>query len=88
MSTPINPLADRVVATREQAATKTASGLYLPNNAKEKPVYAVVQAVGPDVKTLKKGDKIVFKEYSPMELKVDKDEYLIIKEEDVLATLV
>ena len=58
MSTPIKPLADRVVATREQAATKTASGLYLPNNAKEKPVYAVVQAVGPDVKTLKKGDKI------------------------------
>ena len=87
MSTPIKPLADRVVATREEAATKTASGLYLPTNAKEKPVYAVVQAVGPDVKTLKKGDKIVFKEYSPMELKVDKDEYLIIKEEDVLATL-
>ena len=87
MSTLIKPLADRVVATREQAATKTASGLYLPTNAKEKPVYAVVQAVGPDVKTLKKGDKIVFKEYSPMELKVDKDEYLIIKEEDVLATL-
>jgi len=87
MSTPIKPLADRVVATREVAATKTASGLYLPSNAKEKPAYAVVEAVGPDVKSIKKGDKIVFKEYSTTELKVDGTEYLIVKEEDVLATL-
>ena len=87
MSTPIKPLADRVVATREEAATKTASGLYLPSNAKEKPAYAVVEAVGPDVKGIKKGDKIVFKEYSTTELKIDNKEYLIVKEEDVLATL-
>lgn len=87
MSTPIKPLADRVVATREEAATKTASGLYLPTNAKEKPAYAVVQAVGPEVKAVKKGDRVVFKEYSTTELKVDNTEYLIIKEEDVLATL-
>lgn len=87
MSTPIKPLADRVVATREEAATKTASGLYLPTNAKEKPAYAVVQAVGPEVKSIKKGDRIVFKEYSTTELKVDNTEYLIVKEEDVLATL-
>lgn len=87
MSVPIKPLADRVVATREEAATKTASGLYLPSNAKEKPAYAVVEAVGPDVKGIKKGDKIVFKEYSTTELKIDNKEYLIVKEEDVLATL-
>lgn len=87
MSTPINPLADRVVATREEAATQTASGLYLPDTAKEKPVLAVVQAVGPDVKNLKKGDKIVYKEYSTTEIKVNDVEYLIIKEEDVLATV-
>lgn len=87
MSMPIKPLADRVVATREEAATKTASGLYLPSNAKEKPAYAVVEAVGPDVKGIKKGDKIVFKEYSTTELKIDNKEYLIVKEEDVLATL-
>lgn len=84
---PIKPLADRVVAIREEAATKTASGLYLPSNAKEKPAYAVVEAVGPDVKGIKKGDKIVFKEYSTTELKIDNKEYLIVKEEDVLATL-
>lgn len=87
MSMPIKPLADRVVAIREEAATKTASGLYLPSNAKEKPAYAVVEAVGPDVKGIKKGDKIVFKEYSTTELKIDNKEYLIVKEEDVLATL-
>jgi chaperonin GroES len=87
MSTPIKPLADRVVAVREEAATKTASGLYLPDNSKEKPVLANVVAVGPDVKSLKVGDKIVYKEYSTTELKVNGTEYLIVKEEDVLATV-
>lgn len=87
MTTPIKPLADRVVATREVAATKTASGLYLPDNAKEKPVMATVEAIGPDVKSLKVGDKIVYKEYSTTELKINDTEYLIVKEEDVLATV-
>lgn len=87
MSTPIKPLADRVVAVREEAKTKTASGLYLPDNAKEKPVVAVVKAVGPDVKVLKIGDKIVYKEYSTTELKINETGYLIVKEEDVLATV-
>ncbi len=87
MSTPIKPLADRVVAVREVAATKTASGLFLPDNAKEKPVIAVVKALGPDVTSLKVGDKIVYKEYSTTELKVNGVEYLLVKEEDVLATV-
>jgi chaperonin GroES len=87
MSTPISPLADRVVAVREAAKTKTTSGIYLPETAKEKPVAAVVEAVGPDVKTLKKGDRIVYKEYSTTELTIDGTEYLIIKEEDILAKL-
>lgn len=87
MSTPIKPLADRVVAVRVEAAQKTASGLYLPDNAKEKPVVAEVQAVGPDVKNVKKGDKILYKEYSTTELKLDGVEYLVVKEEDILATV-
>jgi chaperonin GroES len=87
MSTPIKPLADRVVAVREEAKTQTASGIYLPDTAKEKPVLAVVEAIGPDVKGIKKGDKIVYKEYTTTELKVDGVEYLIVKEEDVLATV-
>lgn len=87
MSTPITPLADRVVAVRETAEAKTASGLFLPENAKEKPAYATVEAVGPDVKNVKKGDRIVFKEYAPTELTINKVDYLIVKEEDVLATV-
>lgn len=87
MSAPIKPLADRVVAVRQQAETKTASGLYLPDSSKEKPVVAEVKAVGPDVKILKVGDRIVYKEYSTTELKLDDTEYLILKEEDVLATV-
>ena len=87
MSTPIKPLADRVVAVREEAKTQTASGLYLPDNAKEKPVLAKVMAVGGDVKNIKIGDKIIYKEYSTTELKIDGIEYLIVKEEDILATV-
>lgn len=87
MSTPIKPLGSRVVAVREQAQTKTAAGLYLPDNAKEKPVVATVEAVGPEVKAIKQGDRILYKEYSTTEIKVDSTEYLIVNEEDVLATL-
>lgn len=87
MSTPIKPLADRVVAVREEAKTQTSAGIYLPENAKEKPVVAKVVAVGPDVKGLKVGDRIVYKDYSTTDLKFGGEEYLIVKEEDVLATL-
>jgi len=87
MSTPIKPLADRVVAVREEAKTQTASGIYLPDNAKEKPVVAEVKAVGPDVKGIKVGDKIIYKEYSTTDITIDNVEYLIVKEEDVLATV-
>ncbi|HRJ06771.1 MAG TPA: co-chaperone GroES [Candidatus Saccharibacteria bacterium] len=87
MSSPITPLGDRVVAVREEAATKTASGLYLPENAKEKPVLAKVVAIGKDVKTVKNADKILYKEYSTTEIKIDGTEYLIVKEEDILGTV-
>jgi chaperonin GroES len=87
MSSPITPLGDRVVAVREQAQEKTASGLYLPDNAKEKPVMARVVAVGKDAKSVKKDDRIVYKEYSTTELKIDGTEYLIVKEEDILGTV-
>lgn len=85
MKIPIEPLGERIVAVREEAQTKTASGLYLPETAKEKSVIAKVVAVGPDAKDLKDGDRIVYKEYSTTELKVDGVEYLILKQEDVLA---
>ena len=82
----LKPLQDRVVAKTEQPLEKTKSGILL-GEAKEKPAYAVVESVGPEVKTIKKGDKIVFKEYSTTEIKLDDTDYIILKEEDVLATL-
>ncbi len=83
----LKPLKDRVVAFKEQPKEKTASGLLLPSDSKEKPAYAVVESVGPDVKEIKKGDKIIIKDYSSTELKIDDKEYLIIKEEDILAKI-
>lgn len=82
----MNPLGKNIVAKKEEAATQTASGILL-GTAKEKPAYAVVEAVGPEVKFVKKGDKIIFKEYSTTNIELDDTEYLIVKEDDVLATL-
>jgi chaperonin GroES len=87
VSSPIKPLGDRVVAVREKAAEKTASGIYLPDNAKEKPLAAKVEAVGKDAKDVKVGDRILYKEYSTTEVTINDAEYLIVKEEDILATI-
>jgi len=87
MNSPIKPLANKVVAVRVETSNKTASGLFLPDNAKEKPVMATVVAVGPDAKSLKVNDKIVYKEYSTTDLKINDIEYLIVKEDDVLAVI-
>jgi chaperonin GroES len=87
MSVPITPLQDYVVAVAEVAASKTMSGLYLPEAAKEKPKIAKIVAVGTAVKELKLNDRIIYKTYSPTEVKVGAVEYIIVKEEDVLATV-
>ena len=87
MTAPIKPLGDLVVAIREEAQQMTASGLYLPDNAKEKPIFAKVAAVGPEVKAVKVGDNILYKDYAITEVKVDNTDYLIVREEDILATL-
>ena len=82
----IKPLTDRVVAKKDQPLEKTKSGILL-GEAKEAPAYAIVEAVGPDVKDIKKGDKILYKEYSTTEVELDNEKYIILKEEDILATL-
>lgn len=87
MGTPLNPLGDYIVAQVEEAASKTASGLYLPEAAKEKPKTSKVVAVGPLVQQVKVGDRIIYKSYSQTEVKVDKDEYVLVQEQDVLATV-
>lgn len=87
MAAKIKPLADRVVAEPVEAKAKTASGLYLPDNAQEKPKVAKVVAVGPDVKNVKVGDSILYEDYSNTDVKVDGSEYIIVKEEKILATV-
>ncbi len=86
MSTPIKPLGDRVVATREKAAERTASGLFIPESAQEKTAIFTVEAVGKEVKTVKPGDRILYNGYTS-EFKYNGVDYLIIKEEDILATV-
>ena len=82
----LKPLQDRVVAVKDQPMETTKSGILL-GTAKETPAYAVVKSVGPDVKNVKKGDKIVYKNYSTTDVKIDDTDYIILKEEDILATL-
>lgn len=87
MAVPIAPLGDNIVAVAEEAAGKTASGLYIPDSASEKPKVAKVVAIGKGAKEVKVGDRIVYKSYSTTDVKVDNEEYIIVKEEDVLATV-
>ncbi len=83
----LQPLADRLVAKNIEAEAKSAGGILLPDSAKEKPQMAEVTAVGKDVKEIKAGDKILYTKYGPTEVKVDGQELLLLKEEDVLAVV-
>ena len=87
----IQPLADRVVIKPAPAESKTASGLVIPDTAKEKPQQGTVMAVGPGKKdeptTLKVGDTVLYGKYSGTEISVDGDDYLIMRESDVFAVI-
>lgn len=88
----IRPLADRVLIEPISAEEKTESGIILPDTAsKEKPEQGKVVAVGPGKKgkamEIKKGDIVLFTKYGPNEIKINDKEYLIAKEEDILAVL-
>jgi chaperonin GroES len=87
MSAPIKPRANLVVAVRAEASNKTASGIFIPDSAKEKPVVAVIKAIGENVSDLKVGDKIVYKQFSSNEFKIDGVDYVIVKDEDILGTV-
>jgi chaperonin GroES len=87
MSSPLTPLADYVVTQADEAKSTTASGLYLPDSATDKPKTAKVIAVGPKASQVKVGDRVVYKSYSTTEVKVDKQEYILVKEEDILAVV-
>ena len=91
MSVNFKPLADRVLVEPTPAETKTASGLIIPDTAKEKPQEGTVVAVGPGKKdeptTVKVGDKVLYGKYSGSELKLDGKDYLIVKESDLLGII-
>ena len=87
MSVQLEPSADYVVAQQEKAEAKTKSGFYIPESAQEKPKSATITAVGKNIKNYKVGDKILYKSYSSNEFKLDGEEYLIVKEEDILARI-
>jgi chaperonin GroES len=87
MSVPIQPLGDYVVAQALEAQTKTASGLYIPGGAQEKPQVVHVVAVGKAVQNVKVGDQIIFKGYAQTDIKVDGENYVLVKEEDIIATV-
>ena len=87
----IKPLADRVLLEPMEADTKTASGIIIPDNAKEKPQKATVVAVGIGTKdnpmTVKVGDTVLYGKYSGTELKFEGKDYLIMSEKDILAII-
>ena len=85
MSSPIRPMAHFVVAVKEKKPSKTASGILLPESAQEKSEAAKVIAVGSSVKEVETGQNVVYKNYAATTVKLDKEEYLIIKDEDILA---
>ena len=92
----IRPLHDRILVKRLEEETKTSGGLFIPDSAKEKPIQAKVVAVGAgkldkngkliplDVKA---GDKVLFSKYSGSEIKIDGEEHLIMREDDLLAII-
>ena len=92
----IKPLYDRSLVKRLEEQEKTAGGLYIPDTAKEKPLEALVVAVGAgkvqedgSLRKLevKAGDKILFSKYSGSDIKIDGAEHLILREDDVLAVI-
>jgi len=92
----IRPLYDRILATRVAEDAKTAGGLYIPDTAKEKPLQALVIAVGSGkvlesgetrALTVKAGDKVLIGKYSGSEVKLEGKDHIILGEDDVLAIL-
>ena len=87
----IKPLADRVLVKNEKAESKTASGIIIPEAAQEKTQTAVVVAVGPGTEeekiTVKKGDRIMYDKYAGTQIKIDNEDHLILKMNDIIAII-
>lgn len=93
----IRPLHDKILVKRDEAQTKTESGIFLPESSKDKPKTGVITAVGTGALntetgeriplTVKPGDKVIFSSYSGTEVKLDNQELLIMSEDDILAVI-
>ncbi len=92
----IKPLSDRVLVKRIEEAQVTKGGIVIPDTAKEKPIEGKVVAVGPGkmsdagarmAPTVKEGDKVLFGKYAGTEIKMEGEEYLMMREEDILAII-
>jgi chaperonin GroES len=92
----LRPLGDKILVKRVEAESKTKSGIVLPDTAKEKPKQGVIEAVGSGrtldngervALTVKKGDTVLFTSYAGNEVTVDGQEYLLMREEDILAVI-
>ena len=96
MSIKLTPLEDKIIVKQAEAQTQTASGLYIPDNAKEKPQQGEVLAVGPGRRDdkgeripmeVKVGDKVLYSKYGGTEVHYDGEDYLIVGARDILAIL-
>jgi chaperonin GroES len=97
MATKVKPLGDKILVKRDEAETKTSSGIFLPETAKDKPKTGTIQAVGSGALntdtgeriplSVKKGDRVIFSSYAGTEVKLDKDTLLIMSEDDILAVV-
>ena len=92
----LRPLHDRVIVKRLENETKTASGIVIPDNVAEKPDQGEVMAIGPGKKNeegklfpvdVKVGDKVLFGKYSGSTVKIDREELLVMREEDIMAVV-
>lgn len=83
----IKPLGKRVIIKRFEAEEKTASGIVIPTQAKEKPQMAEVVATNEEVDDLKIGDKVLFKKFGGTDIKIDGEELIVVDAEDILAII-
>lgn len=93
----VRPLGDKILVKRAEAQTKTDSGIYLPESAKDKPKEGKVVALGSGILnketgkyipfSVKKGDRIIFTSYSGTEVKIDNEDLLIMSEDDILGVI-
>lgn len=96
-SSGVRPLHDKILVKRDEAQTKTSSGIYLPETSKDKPKSGTITAVGTGALntetgariplSVKPGDKVIFTSYAGTEIKINDQELLILSEEDILAVM-